>query len=132
VPPPPELKSSTAPIVIVTPFDGMPQSESKSFISVGVAPLICMYCAIIVKLLSGAALKAAISAGVVFFIGHKHCFGRGKRRYQGRAFGYPRVVDQFVVCANGKGRQQDDDRDNDDQLGDREAALRQVTWCTLS
>src|ERR1700747_1725029 len=44
----------------------MPQSESKSFISFGVAPLIRMYWAIIVKLLSGAPLNTAISAGVVF------------------------------------------------------------------
>ena len=62
---PPEMPSSTVPIVTVTPFDGMPQSESKSLISFGVAPLIRMYCAIIIKLLAGSAFKAAICDGVV-------------------------------------------------------------------
>src|SRR6516164_2854656 len=64
--PPQELPSSTVPIVTLTLSGGMPQSESKSFISFGVAPLIRMYTAIMVKLLSGAELNVAICAGVVF------------------------------------------------------------------
>ena len=71
----------------------------------------------------GIGVKSCNLCGGSAFIGHEHGFGRGERCNEAGAFGYPRIVNQLVVRGYSQGGQNDDERDNDDQLGDREAPL---------